>query len=553
MNSPEKTNHSRIRPIILSLIIVVVVMGVVINQYSDQPANEAEPKQENLLTQELSAEEIEKVKFTCSFCHDMVSPDAFPKDAWDKEMPKAFAFTNKSEIPAESKTSFEHAMIYFKGQAPDFFEITPESEYPPTNTKLKFEQEAILPSVKFWEVAGVSHVTTGQLVSDTPTDCIISDARNRGILLGNLTKPDQELKQLTNYISPGHTQIVDFDQDGTNDILVADMGQVKPTDKPTGRIVLLRQNPEDQSFEEIILAEEMGRIPDLQADDFDQDGDIDIVVAEYGWQNIGSLWYFEQTGMNDNVPEFQRHEIDDRHGSIRVESADMNQDGLLDFVVLISQEFEQVLAFLNDGEGGFQKELIFDPVNCAYGSGGMSLADMDQDGDLDVLLANGDTLDMSIYKPYNSIQWLENEGQYPFKHHHLSELQGAYGVEAADFDLDGDIDIIATSFIPGALNPHFKSPAKETYAFMAKLPSIIWMEQTKPGEFSAHTLETGSTCHPMVTLSDIDADGDVDLLVPNCSFQDYRPLPNATNYPDSTSSWVTLWKNQAADQKTASQ
>ena len=72
------------------------------------------------------------------------------------------------------------------------------------------------------------------------------------------------------------------------DLLVADLGEVMPSDKKEGAIVWLRQTGA-RRFEVIPLIEKIGRVADAQAADFDGDGDLDIrrrrVRLDYGRQN----------------------------------------------------------------------------------------------------------------------------------------------------------------------------------------------------------------------------------------------------------------------------
>ena len=142
------------------------------------------------------------------------------------------------------------------------------------------------------------------------------------------------------------------------------------------------------------------------------------------------------------------HVLDPRPGAIHVPVVDLDGDGDQDFVALISQHHETIVAFLNDGSGGFRKETVFQAPHPNWGSTGIQLVDMDRDGDLDVLSSNGDSLDDFIPKPYHGIQWHENDGGYPFKVHPLTHLYGCNAAKAADIDGDGDVDIFASVFLP---------------------------------------------------------------------------------------------------------
>jgi hypothetical protein len=83
-----------------------------------------------------------------------------------------------------------------------------------------------------------------------------------------------------------------------------------------------------------------------------------------------------------------------------------------------------------------------------YGFTGMSLVDLDSDGDTDVLMSNGDALDTQPDpKPYHGVQWLENRGKLEFRFHDIGRFYGAAVAAAGDVDGDGDLDVIAGSWL----------------------------------------------------------------------------------------------------------
>jgi hypothetical protein len=137
----------------------------------------------------------------------------------------------------------------------------------------------------------------------------------------------------------------------------------------------------------------------------------------------GRVLYLENQTSDWSHPVFVPHVLDDRHGAIHVPVGDLNGDGRPDFVALISQEHETIVAFLNEGNGQFRKETIYTGPHPAYGSSGIQLVDLNGDGRLDVLYTNGDTMDPPyVLKPYHSIQWLENQGRFPFVHHPITPM-----------------------------------------------------------------------------------------------------------------------------------
>ena len=123
----------------------------------------------------------------------------------------------------------------------------------------------------------------------------------------------------------------------------------------------------------------------------------------------------------------------------------------------------------------------------AEGAEDVHAADLDGDGDLDVLSASSDD---------NKIAWYENDGGVPtgFTEHIISlDALRAEDVHAADVDGDGHVDVLSASFGDD---------------------KIAWYENdggTPPG-FTEHVVSTADRGARSVFAADIDSDGDTDLL-----------------------------------------
>ena len=131
--------------------------------------------------------------------------------------------------------------------------------------------------------------------------------------------------------------------------------------------------------------------------------------------------------------------------------------------------------------------------------------DFDGDGDLDVLVTNGDMLDDFLLKPYHGIRWLENKGGLRFLEHPLANLPGVHRALAADLDGDGDLDIVAGAYVRFKVG---NGPPRSR----PDLASLVWLEQEKPGQWKRHTLEQGAH-HLTLDVADYDKDGDMDIVV----------------------------------------
>ena len=132
--------------------------------------------------------------------------------------------------------------------------------------------------------------------------------------------------------------------------------------------------------------------------------------------------------------------------------------------------------------------------------------DLDRDGDMDVLVTNGDMLDDFLLKPYHGIRWLENKGALRFEEHPLANLPASIARLPRDLDVDGDLDVVACAYV------EFKASAGASSASDLNQPSLVWLEQVAPRRFERRTLERGAH-HVAMDVADYDDDGDPDLLV----------------------------------------
>jgi hypothetical protein len=172
-------------------------------------------------------------------------------------------------------------------------------------------------------------------------------------------------------------------------------------------------------------------------------------------------------------------------------------------ITLFAQEHETVVAFLNQEGMHLDPQVIYAGPHPNWGSTGIQVVDLDKDGDLDVLMTNGDTFDDKILKPYHGIQWLENKGTFPFTEHTVTTMAAVERAQAVDLDGDGDLDIVACAL------------ASAENAEARDLPAVVWLEQTRPGVFERHVLEVGLPVHATLDVGDFDNDGDVDIVVGN--------------------------------------
>jgi len=317
------------------------------------------------------------------------------------------------------------------------------------------------------------------------------------------------IAQLVRARHPAHAEMVDLDNDGLLDILVSDLGTTIPSDDLVGSLEFFRKLP-NGGYDQQTLIEGVGRISEARSADFDGDGDLDIICAIFGWRKVGEIVYLENEAAAGEAPRFKRHEIDPRAGAINLPICDIDGDGRLDFLALISQQHECIYAYLNRGPGRFEPHLLHRAPHAIWGSVELDLVDLDQDGDLDLLYTHGDTLDDQIPKPHHGVTWLENRGSLEFREHLLTNLYGAYAARAGDLDGDGDLDIAISSFLPFVGKDH---PARK------QIESLIWLEQKDGMRFERHSLEASKPHHPCLEVADLDGDGRDEIIYGNMTLK----------------------------------
>jgi hypothetical protein len=462
------------------------------------------------------------IQYFCSRCHAYPRPDTLPRFAWKQEVEQAYQFFAESNLTLQAP-QIEDVVKYYELHAPLELPL-PVLERAATPPPVAFQRTAC-PVFSQAPAPAVANVNLVHLFDERKLDVLACDMRAGLVMALSPYAPSPAWQVLGAVPNPAHAEVVDLDGDGVKDLLVANLGSVAQTDRRDGSVVWLRGR-RDGGFTPVTLLEGVGRVADVQAADFRGVGKLDLVVAVFGWRKTGEVIYLENQTTDWSHPVFVPHILDDRHGAIHVPVGDLNGDGRPDFVALISQEHETIVAFLNEGNGRFRKETIYTAPHPAYGSTGIQLADLNGDGKLDVLYTNGDIRDdFHVLKPYHGVQWLENQGSFPFVHHPIAPMYGVHRAVAADFRGCGKLDIAAVSFLPGGAFPQRQE---------RDLDAVIYLEQTEPGRFVRHSLETGSCDHLTCVAGDVFGTGKIDLVT-------------GTSVATPAAPSVTLWKNPAPD------
>jgi hypothetical protein len=449
----------------------------------------------------------------CAGCHAFPPPDTLPRGRWKSivmEM-SALALAGIGTPPGAPPPAldFDPDLItrYYETLAPET--LPPPAAWPEIETAgLRFARHAFRPASPPGHVA-VANVQFLRLEKDGPLQAVAVDMAAGVVLAADPRNPAAGLRQLGRVPHPCHVEAADLDRDGLIDLLVADLGAIPPGDYLKGSVVWMRRQA-DGSYRNVVLASGLPRVADVRPVDVDADGDLDVLVGAFGWREVGGIHLLENRTASGGPPAFVKREIDARQGAIHVPATDLDRDGKADFVGLLAQHHESVIAYLGDGARGFKPQTLYAAPHPSWGSSGLALVDFDGDGDQDVLVTNGDMLDDFLIKPYHGIRWLENRGNLTFVEHELATLPGVHRALAADIDLDGDRDVVACAFV------QFETPEGDVRDPLAReharLPSLVWLEQTAAGRFERRTLERGGS-HVSLDVADYDGDGDPDVVV----------------------------------------
>ena len=286
--------------------------------------------------------------------------------------------------------------------------------------------------------------------------------------------------------------VADMDGDGDMDIISSGPGSLTWYENSGG------ENPE---FTPVRLANiNSGR--EIFLKDLDGDGDLDIIGTD---NSSDSVTWYKNDGSAD--PSFAAVPIDtNANGAQDVHVEDIDGDGDLDIVVA-SQDSDSIDWYENSGGANptWKKTVITDELDAANG---VFMADMDGDGDMDILSASQDDSRIAWYEndgnpdpSFTAIDIAKDEccGRNPRDPVTGQDLPASVGqaldVRAADFDGDGDLDVI-TSNASGDFHV-YRNDGNDSPSFSQE----VFAEGENPYS-RAIEMDHG----------DIDGDGDLDVI-----------------------------------------
>ncbi len=311
-----------------------------------------------------------------------------------------------------------------------------------------------------------------------------------GQSFSNITLPDSHL-----FGAFGNLIAADLDKNGFTDIIaITDLGN-QHYEKPNNQVVVWYNNGNRTFSNSRIIISNLDSGTELQVLDMDSDKDADIVLpSQYLEGSYRTAWLKN----NGRSSKWELQIIKDAGGALNDSGmalmsavADLNNDNIPD-LFLYNGSSNGFIVYAGPSYIPKHIEIGF------YASFGIGfyVADMDQDGDLDVIGGTeGSTKGLFI---------LENLTDLKFKRHTLSNsTDGFDGFIVDDLDLDGYPDIISDCWY-GCNLTYFKN-----------LGNLNFDKENT-------TLNINITSSKNIAIADLDKDGKKDLVVSDQSMHNVK-------------------------------
>lgn len=241
---------------------------------------------------------------------------------------------------------------------------------------------------KIAQVPATSHVNSqgferAQIVAGGPEEIII--AGNGDLYVVEVPNNPQEDDWPTHLVAANTSDegigVGDIDGDGDLDLAAGR----RPQGEEEPKIVVWYANPGalSQPWAETVVGEGQHPLDRFAVADLNGDGRADIIATEErypGEEPDGNLWWYEQPATT--AGSWKRHRVVTQYSMNNLDLADLDGDGDVD---LITNEHKgpalELQLWKNDGAGQFTKEVLDQGKENHLGT---QLADLDGDGDLDL-------------------------------------------------------------------------------------------------------------------------------------------------------------------------
>ncbi|UCD48512.1 MAG: VCBS repeat-containing protein [Phycisphaerales bacterium] len=243
--------------------------------------------------------------------------------------------------------------------------------------------------------------------------------------------------------------------------------------------------------------------------DLDADGDIDIVCGRNEDEKYSVVCFLNPGDGSSDWPA--RLVGPSEHAPDRIVLADMNADERLDVVV----SEERYPGKEPDANLSWYEQLPGDAFLChvvitEYSLNNLDLADMDGDGDMDIV-----TCEHKGPKGRQKLQIFENDGRGRFTEHIIDRGKESHlGARVADMDGDGDYDIVSAAWDYPEFLHLWRNDAVAAGA--RAIPRVRWRHvSTRTGQIDFP--DVGRQAASLIL--DIDKDGTDDIVIAGWSKQ----------------------------------
>ncbi len=321
----------------------------------------------------------------------------------------------------------------------------------------------------------------------------------------------------------------DYDGDGDVDLYVSNLNEN-----------VLLQNDGTGHFTDVTEAAGVGLAiwsASTAFVDYDRDGDLDLFVSNYIYWDEDSelpcqdpprgLTYCSPKSYDAPTPDvLYRNDGDgtftdvslevglrsSRGNGLGVLCADFDGDGLQEIFVANDGTPNKLWVVGADGkltEKGLLKGCAVDDQGHAKAGMGVSAADLDFDGDEDLLVVNLKGEADSLYR--------NDGGRFSDRTPraglaHISSKRTRFGVVLRDFDHDGAIDLYqANGHVTHPIKPSKGDPFADHNNLIRGLPKMRFEAVSPQGGVASPLIATSRAA----AFGDIDNDGDLDLVVHN--------------------------------------
>jgi enediyne biosynthesis protein E4 len=338
----------------------------------------------------------------------------------------------------------------------------------------------------------------------------------------------------------------DYDNDGWLDIFLVNGRQLQPVtpgQEPTSHLF---KNNRDGTFTDVTAQAGVGRYGWGQGvciGDYDNDGFEDLFVTYFG-KNI--LYHNNGNGTFTDVSEKAGVATSGKRWNSGCAFVDYDRDGKLDLFVANYIDMDLATApvpesgpcnykgvlvacgppgliggknilFHNNGDGTFRDVSESSGILQANGTYGLGVltADFDNDGWPDIYVANDSTAS-ALYQNKKNGKFEDIAMESGCALSADGKPQAGMGVSAADYDLDGNLDIVKTNF------------AGDTPSLYRNLGGANFEDTTFPAGLGKHTQFLGWGCG----FFDFDNDGWPDILICNGHvYPEVEQLRTEAGYP----------------------